>query len=48
LRCRVDATKIGRPGAVAAIVLNQNAALASRNLLDFQRVPGLLVEDWSH
>jgi tRNA(fMet)-specific endonuclease VapC len=32
---------------IAAIVLSQNAILLSRNLVDFQRVPGLKVEDWT-
>jgi tRNA(fMet)-specific endonuclease VapC len=31
---------------IASIVLVQNATLLSRNLRDFQRVPGLHVEDW--
>jgi len=32
---------------IAAIVLAHDATLLSRNLGDFQRVPGLRVEDWT-
>jgi tRNA(fMet)-specific endonuclease VapC len=32
---------------IAATTLEHNATLVSRNLKDFQRVPGLQVEDWS-
>ena len=31
---------------IAAIVMAQNATLLSRNLKDFEKVPGLKVEDW--
>ena len=31
---------------IASIVMANNATLLSRNLRDFQRVPGLRVEDW--
>ncbi|MEO8494747.1 MAG: type II toxin-antitoxin system VapC family toxin [Planctomycetota bacterium] len=31
---------------IASIVLAQNATLLSRNMRDFQQVPGLIVEDW--
>jgi tRNA(fMet)-specific endonuclease VapC len=32
---------------IAAIVLAHDAALLSRNLADFRKVPGLKVEDWT-
>lgn len=32
---------------IASIVLGHNYVLITRNLKDFQRVPGLKVEDWS-
>jgi len=32
---------------IAAITLTNEATLLSRNLFDFQRVPGLHVEDWT-
>jgi tRNA(fMet)-specific endonuclease VapC len=32
---------------IAAIALSRNAILLSRNLMDFQRIPGLRVEDWT-
>jgi tRNA(fMet)-specific endonuclease VapC len=32
---------------IAAIVLSHDATLLSRNLMDFRKVPGLKVEDWT-
>ena len=32
---------------IAAIVLEENAILATRNVRDFQGIPGLKIEDWS-
>jgi tRNA(fMet)-specific endonuclease VapC len=32
---------------IAAIALARNATLLSRNLKDFEKVPGLRVEDWA-
>ena len=32
---------------IAAVVLSHNATLLSRNLRDYQQIPGLKVEDWT-
>ncbi len=32
---------------IAAIVLDNNAIVVTRNRVDFQRVPGIVIENWS-
>ena len=32
---------------IASIAISRNAILVSRNLLDFERIPNLTVEDWT-
>jgi tRNA(fMet)-specific endonuclease VapC len=45
VRMKLNVRRMGL--RIAAIVLEIGATLVSRNLRDFQRVPGLLVEDWT-
>jgi tRNA(fMet)-specific endonuclease VapC len=47
-RLRKQAPRVGTMDLkIAAITLANKATLLSRNLSDFQRVPGLPVEDWT-
>jgi tRNA(fMet)-specific endonuclease VapC len=40
--------RIGTNGmAIAAITLSVNGILVKRNLVDFERVPNLVIEDWT-
>src|SRR5262249_55486246 len=47
-RLRTQKIRIGTNDlAIAAITLSVNGVLVTRNAVDFQRVPGLLFEDWT-
>jgi tRNA(fMet)-specific endonuclease VapC len=47
-RLRAARIRIGTSDLkIAAIVLANDATLLSRNLVDFRKVPGLRVEDWT-
>lgn len=46
----LKALKLGVGGSdlrIAAIVLESNATVVTRNLRDFQRVPGLVIDNWA-
>jgi tRNA(fMet)-specific endonuclease VapC len=48
VRLRKGGIRIGTMDLrIAAIALAHDALLISRNLVDFQKVPGLRVEDWT-
>jgi tRNA(fMet)-specific endonuclease VapC len=48
LRLRAERIRIGSMDLkIAAIVLSHGATLLSRNLVDFGKIPGLNVEDWT-
>ena len=45
---RVQKLRIGTNDlAIAAITLVVNGILVTRNTVDFQRIPGLVLEDWT-
>jgi tRNA(fMet)-specific endonuclease VapC len=47
-KLRAQKIKIGTQDLkIAAITLNQNATLITRNRRDFEQVPNLKIEDWS-
>lgn len=47
-RLKRSQTRVGTMDLkIAAIVLAHGATLLSRNLADFRKVPGLVVEDWT-
>lgn len=45
---RTQCPKVGRMDLrIAAVALEHNAIVVTRNVRDFKRIPGLIVEDWS-
>jgi tRNA(fMet)-specific endonuclease VapC len=47
-RLRAQKIRIGTNDlSIAAITLSVNGVLVTRNAVDFERVPGLLIEDWT-
>jgi tRNA(fMet)-specific endonuclease VapC len=49
--CRKQAAKLNvrkMDLCIAAIALEHQAIVVTRNVRDFQRVPNLVVEDWSN